>query len=309
MMRSLLRDRLGPRVEALFDRLEQGVAPAAHRALAQALLASRTCVDAAAATSAAAGLADDLAAWWRAALEGGSTGARAVEVPPGCLSDDPDCLWRASQEEGAPGIVDLLTLLPRPSTNLAQDVGLAEKLGAVAGGQPFREDALAPEAPAASLLLLAAQRAGGLSAASSAKLVRELSEGLPPRRWFVRAGTPRGTANLLRSLIAAGLPEADELLERLLRHVEIRREEALRLRTPGSVGQENLERLRYTLALLEGAAWRRDLRFLNAALKLNDAHLLTLRRTRGQGALRNRLELHYLASVALQERELRELAP
>lgn len=71
--------------------------------------------------------------------------------------------------------------------------------------------------------------------------------------------------------------------------------------------QVHLERLRFTLALLEGASRRGDLRLLNAALKRNDGQLLALRRRRHPEARSPRVALHYAASVVLQERMLREL--
>lgn len=52
---------------------------------------------------------------------------------------------------------------------------------------------------------------------------------------------------------------------------------------------------------------RGDLRFLNAALKLNDRHHAEVRRVRGPAA--DLIVLHYAASVARQELALRERVP
>lgn len=154
-----------------------------------------------------------------------------------------------------------------------------------------------------------------------AERVRALCDGLPPRQWFVaRRGCIYGTSALLRAAI--GLVQLDaadsalrgyvlEVVERLLKHVEVRREAALRLAPGGPPrASQPLERIRFTLALLEAAGAFADLRLLNAALKRNDIHLTELAR---RGRPRDHawwLELAcHAESLAIQEQRLCEVFP
>jgi len=306
MIRSLLRKTISPPFESLLDRLEQRVTVEDHREHARRIESRRGGLDAAPMSPSARSLAEELFASWGDALADRATAAtpRPVRARESVPFDDPEAALRTAAEAdgAAPTVFDLLGLLPPNEAPQNRAEGLAEFLRAVAGKGPFREDRLSREGPEAACLLLAAQRAGRLPSAEASEIALAFASDLPPRRWFARAGTPRGTASLLRCLVAGDAVEAPQILERLLRHVEIRREDALRLRPPEDLRQQRLEQLRFTLALLEGAERLHDLRLLNAALKLNDRHLLALRRRRTRrvgGAL---IEMHYLVSIALQER-------
>ena len=71
-----------------------------------------------------------------------------------------------------------------------------------------------------------------------------------------------------------------------------------------------LERLRFTLAFLDVAQRFGDLRFLNTALKLNDAQHPILRRDSSRAsATRRLLGLHYACSVVRQEEAMACLLP
>jgi hypothetical protein len=97
--------------------------------------------------------------------------------------------------------------------------------------------------------------------------------------------------------------------ERLLRHLEVRGDQALEFRsTAREAWQARLERIRFTHALLDASESFRDLRFLNTALKQNDRHHRELARA-GSGVGRDLLGVHYAASVARQESLLRRLYP
>ena len=93
-----------------------------------------------------------------------------------------------------------------------------------------------------------------------------------------------GSADELRVLLNAGLdPYArgwlDDQLERLLRHVETRRQEALQQFSPAlDKTTACLERHAVISLFLQITRVRNDLRFLNAALKLNDWALKAHRR-------------------------------
>lgn len=151
-----------------------------------------------------------------------------------------------------------------------------------------------------------------------------------PRHWFLVAkGVRYGSADLLRSAVGllgreirGGSPAASgpelrdylrETLDRLIRHVEVRREAALGF-APESLPPEadsTLERLRFTLALLEGARVFADVRYLNTALKLDDWHLRVLRRDRGAASdprVASRF-LHYLVALSAQEEHMQEIFP
>ena len=93
-------------------------------------------------------------------------------------------------------------------------------------------------------------------------------------------------------------PQADALMERLLRHVEVRRQNALRKFSPIlSMEAQWLERCDISILFSRFARCRHDLRFLNAALKMNEWYLKETRRF-NTDAVRVRLLL------ALTEQEL-----
>jgi len=188
----------------------------------------------------------------------------------------------------------------------ADDYALLE--GADFGGEPA---AVGAARRSATRMLVAVQLGTPVEA------VREplfaLAATLDPPRWLLRKGTAYGGSALLRALVglaAAGGGEPPDALtrslcERLLRHVEVRREEALAF-LPESLPRDPRpprERLRFAAALLEAAEHYRDARYLNAALKLVDWHLAGPGR-RGTDPVTG---LHYAFAVARQERLMREL--
>jgi len=290
LIRRALHGALGPGVEILLRRLERGVAAQDHLRLAARL----------------AGAA-------RAALPAGWDPAALPALEPGRLV-------AAAAEETSPCALALqrLALADAAASGPAAGAWDAALEAASAGSRLQARTAGAPPAFAAASVLVAGLRSGALSPAAGCRIAAGLLEGLEPKRWFARDGTAYGAANVLRALIALGADPAGhaearrEIGERLLRHVEVRRAAALRVRACDGVRpwQARLERLRFTLALLDAAQSTGDLRFLNAALKENDrqrrAHARLRPARRVEDAL---LGLHYAASVTRQERLFGELVP
>jgi len=138
------------------------------------------------------------------------------------------------------------------------------------------------------------------------------------KSWFTPQKTVYGMSYLLRALIELGAwghwPRSPdyvaEVAEALLRHVGVRRQQAFPFRPEGLPydAVPRLERLRWTLALLDAGRFFRDARFLNAALKLNDWHYRAVRAVRANADRMSRsgagapVGLHYVACVAGQER-------
>jgi hypothetical protein len=147
---------------------------------------------------------------------------------------------------------------------------------------------------------------------------------LPPREWFIhKRGTFYGTAWLLRILIDANARIIDldgdlqsdgeprqirsgtlDVLDRLVRHIEVRRDACLRFAAPTLRLDEDhlLERTRYSITLLEAAGLFHDLRYLNTAMKLIDQTLSDLRRQppkRDSKAMRRCLA--YVVALTAQE--------
>jgi len=158
-------------------------------------------------------------------------------------------------------------------------------------------------------------RRGDLDPAAGDRLLADVLPGLPPRLWFRQRGALFGTARLLRALLAvADASEARtrdytrDVCDRLLRHLEVRRDGWLPFRPAGrpAGAWDELERLRFTHALLDACERFGDLRYLNAVLKANDWHHRSLRRAGGvdpqQLALARRL---YLQSFRRQEAQMR----
>lgn len=115
-----------------------------------------------------------------------------------------------------------------------------------------------------------------------------------------------GAGQHLDVLAAAGDPQDAGLVangfESLLRHVETRRRSALTLRNSHDHREGWLEKHHVAVALSRHSCRTRDLRWLNAALKLNDWAFPVHQR------LRPSLQLaHYLRAVAEQEAAAREL--
>lgn len=311
-MRRALDRVLGPAVEAGLRRLEHTVDPASHVRLAGDLLgafASRVAsAGHGAADRGAERLLSRLMDVWASPLrvnppiQAAGAGA-AGEEPPEELA----ALLRRASAGTRPDTwsLHLASLLPPAEGSAPGEPGLAAELACMGASL----DSPSPEGgepPAASLalVLLATLRTGRLAAPAAREAAGKIAEGLEPRRWFPRAGVRYGSANLLRTLLAASGAERDayvaEVCERLLRHVEVLREESLRLPGDRSRVQRALEQLRFTHALLDVCERFGDLRFLNAALKRNDQHYRELSRSQG-GGVDDVVALHYAAGVARQE--------
>lgn len=295
-MRRSLDRLLGRPVEALLDRLERGVSVDEQRGLA--LRGVRGALEWSAREL------DEPARGQLAALCGDLSRALAPGAPGAEIAacDGPASLPDGVDDESSPGAfaLHLATLREGTPPRAASQAASCEAAGARSAGVPLE---------ASSLQLLAGLGAGSLTPDAARRGARALAEGFEARHWFPRKGIRLGSANLLRTLLLATPPETqpdgyvDDVCERLLRHVEVRRDEALRLASaPRAPWQAPLEALRFTLALLDAAARSGDARFLNAALKLNERHhRVLLRAQRGQGLGQVLLALHYAASVARQE--------
>ncbi len=113
---------------------------------------------------------------------------------------------------------------------------------------------------------------------------------------FVRGVLRPGCARFLDFVSSTG-PQANALMERLLRHVEVKRQKALRKFAPElSAEAQWLERCDVSVLFSHYARRRHDLRFLNAAFKMNEWYL---KESRGESdAVQARLLL------ALTEQEI-----
>ena len=108
------------------------------------------------------------------------------------------------------------------------------------------------------------------------------------------------------------VPYTRDICDRLIRHLEVRREDYLPFwaaTRPGDASDE-LEKLRFTLALLDASFHFADDRYLNAALKANDWHFRRLgsklpstREPAGE-----LVAVFYLASLSQQENLVRALS-
>lgn len=167
--------------------------------------------------------------------------------------------------------------------------------------------------PPAARVFWARLHSGACSTASAAGILSRLPSKLDAKRWFPKVGVPRGLADVFRSLIAAreaaGLDlYARDVSERLLRHVEIRQDDALV--APGALQEteaaRELDKLAWAHALLDCAAAFEDLRFLNAALKWIDRRANAI----GAGAQPGPSQAFaYVSAVERQETLLDRLAP
>ncbi|MEN8182917.1 MAG: hypothetical protein ABFS46_10330 [Myxococcota bacterium] len=275
-MRRALDRALGPAVERVLRRFEQNVDPAEHRRLATRLAGSHAFQE----RPASLGVHD-----------AESLGLRMDRV--------------RDEASAAARLLHLGTLSP-PATSPEGALD-AELAGVQARFLEAGNDD--PAARALCLVVLAGLRRGEVGIGAAHDVAWRTAMGIEPKRWFLRRGVVFGTSNLLRILLGSGTEHETytaEVCERLLRHVEVRRDDALLLRSgPDQPFEARLERLRFTHALLDAAARFRDLRFLNAALKLSDRHHREL-----AGAPRgDLLGLHYAAGVARQEALLASLLP
>lgn len=153
----------------------------------------------------------------------------------------------------------------------------------------------------------------------------------PPREWFLfKRGTYFGSSRLIDFLIHvcalnptnARSPDLREgtdpllvgtvdVLDRLIRHIEVRREDALSFAvnsiTP--VDDPPTERLRFAIALITASEIFQDLRYLNTAMKLVDSALQKLKRRRLDLQDSSSLHRHlaYVVALSAQESRLREV--
>ena len=300
MIRRLLGGSLGAAVEDWLGRLERGVDEAAQRQQVARWLREAASLASASPEAAPAlhRVRSDIAA--SLDLDPPSPSADVGTPPPGGKP-----IGTPSREDEPRALVLHLAALPHA---VAAPDGPA--VSTVPEGSLLLEGALAPEQ---SLALLAGACLGATPRDTRARALRTLASALAPGRWFPREGVVAGAANLLRTLVADGEGAlgdyAAEVCERLLRHVEVQRERALRPRGEVAPDADRLEQTRFTLALLEAAERWRDLRFLNAALKRNDLHHGQWARRHARSRRDLLAGLHWAAAVARQERLLGELAP
>ncbi len=166
------------------------------------------------------------------------------------------------------------------------------------------------------VLIFCGLRSGSIRVEDATAILSAVMESLPGRDWFSSTGTIYGTSYVLRSFLALGdCPRvfsdyARDVSERLLRHVEVRRRHALRFRKESVPVDASylLERIRFTLSILDAADLYCDARYLNAALKANDWHYGSVRRMKVPSKLTPEncvdlmIILHYIMSIANQER-------
>lgn len=126
-------------------------------------------------------------------------------------------------------------------------------------------------------------------------------EDMNVENYFARGVLRPGCGRYLDALSRSGT-QADAFLESLLRHVEVRRQNAL-----GKFSQELpeetqwLERCDISILFSRFARRRRDLRFLNTAFKMNEWYL---KETRGMS---DAVQARLLLALAEQERSAGEL--
>jgi hypothetical protein len=159
----------------------------------------------------------------------------------------------------------------------------------------------------------------------------QMLHGHPPREWFLfKRGTYFGSSRLLDFLIhvcaldPTNARNADvregtdpllvgtvEVLDRLIRHIEVRRGDALDFATNSITPSDDplTERLRFAIALFEASEIFQDLRYLNTAMKLVDVALKELKRQRLNLQDSSSLYRHltYVVALSAQESRLREV--
>ncbi len=166
---------------------------------------------------------------------------------------------------------------------------------------------------------------------SAANAALQMLQAHPPREWFLfKRGTYFGSSRLIDFLIHACaldpvharnrnvregtnllLVGTVEVLDRLIRHVEVRRGDALGFATDSITPNDDplTERLRFAIALIEASDIFDDLRYLNTAMKLIDSALQKLRRQRLDLQDIRSLHCHvaYVVALSAQESRLREV--
>ncbi|MDK2979797.1 MAG: hypothetical protein PWQ55_144 [Chloroflexota bacterium] len=118
---------------------------------------------------------------------------------------------------------------------------------------------------------------------------------------YVRGVLQPGCGRYLDVLSGTG-PQADACLEKLLRHVEVKRRKALRkFNRELSAEDQWLERCDVCILFSRFARRRKDLRFLNAAFKLNEWYFREI------SAASETVQVRQLLSLAEQEASAGEL--
>ncbi|MBW2270501.1 MAG: hypothetical protein JRH16_18200 [Deltaproteobacteria bacterium] len=308
-MRRLIGRVLGPAVNTVFDRLEQRVTAGDHRAVVDGWLDGESRQIAATslvgriAGRLAREVADNLGRPTRADAAGDRELRREARAAIAAAES-----WTDPLEAGeTAAVLQWITLLPA-STDPAE-TQTAPPIAPAALG-PADADA---SRAAARLTLLAASLSSSAAPRAFAAPLRAHAEAFEPRQWFLRRGVRYGTSQLLRSLLRASggqhlpdlAPYAREVCDRLMRHVEVRRQDCLPFEANSlpNDAEPIVERLRFAIALVEAAWAFEDLRYLNSALKLFDWSLDSVRR----GAVSRAASLHYAVGIGRQERAMREL--
>lgn len=120
---------------------------------------------------------------------------------------------------------------------------------------------------------------------------------LPAGKPLGKAGFSAGLGQCLEVLDAANHPAAPDLLERTLRHVEVKRQDCLFSLLGGNPSALWLERYDVLLAFCRSSRRHKDLRFLNAALKMTDWYARRYRSNASSPAERAR----FLLALTAQE--------
>ena len=168
-------------------------------------------------------------------------------------------------------------------------------------------------------------KAGFVTPDQAGPLLLKQIGNLTPDDWFYPEGILYGSSFLLRSLLTLSqvkwqglsVDYIKEVSERLLQVIEIKRQRAFefRMKSVPKDASYPLERLRFTLALFEAAGVFNDIRFLNAGLKMNDWNTKTVCRIKVEpksssgNSLPLMIKLHYIMSIACQERRWTEFYP
>ncbi|MCR4414982.1 MAG: hypothetical protein NUV77_21395 [Thermoguttaceae bacterium] len=179
----------------------------------------------------------------------------------------------------------------RLAPEVAHDAQEAWRLAAAAGLLQDSDEAIATEPP------------GSLSPDELVRWVEGVPEGkvVTAKRLF--AGTGRHLAALEETRLSKYKAFLDRSLESLLRNVEIRRHGSLQPLVPPVTAEDAwVEKHDVAILFAATARRRRDLRFLNAAMKLNDWAFRSHRRLPWGRALSR-----YLVALAQQELAAKEL--
>ncbi len=121
--------------------------------------------------------------------------------------------------------------------------------------------------------------------------------------WFGKEGLTPGAGLALDQLDSQKYKETTAVLEKILRHVEVKRENSLsKFTQPLSHSQIWLERCDISILFSRTARRHSDLRYLNAALKMNEWYLRKIGKTRSQ-----HIKARFLLALAEQELSVKEL--